>query len=156
MDQRSRHCMQISAAQAADIPALSALLSLLFAQEAEFKPDPAAQAEGLRRIISDPRTGLIFAGRIDGEIVAMVNLLFSVSTALGGRVALLEDLIVAPDHRGAGLGRLMLDHALAEARAAGCKRVTLLTDRDKAGARRFYARRGFLESTMLPMRNLLE
>ncbi|MBM3372936.1 MAG: GNAT family N-acetyltransferase [Betaproteobacteria bacterium] len=144
--------MQIRAAQPADIPALSALLSLLFAQEAEFTPDPAAQAEGLRRIIGDPQLGLIITGRIGNEVVAMVNLLFTVSTALGGRVALLEDLVVAPAHRGAGLGGRLLEHALAEARAAGCKRVTLLTDRDNAGARRFYARHGFLESSMLTLR----
>jgi GNAT superfamily N-acetyltransferase len=147
--------MQISVANNTDIPALGALLSLLFTQEAEFTPDQAAQAEGLRRIISDPQTGMIFAGRIDGEIVAMMNLLFTVSTALGGRVAQLEDLVVAPAHRGAGLGAKMLEHALVEARAAGCRRVTLLTDRGNAGARRFYARHGFLESPMLPLRRML-
>lgn len=147
--------LQIRAAQLADIPALSALLSLLFAQEVEFTPDPVAQAEGLRRIISDPRTGMIFAGRISGEVVAMVNLLFTVSTALGARVALIEDLVVAPAHRGAGLGSRLLEHALAEARAAGCKRVTLLTDAANAGARRFYARHGFVESPMRPLRRML-
>jgi GNAT superfamily N-acetyltransferase len=144
--------LKITPAQPSDIPALSTLLSLLFAQEAEFGPDPALQAEGLRRIIGDPRAGMIFAGRIDGEVVAMVNLLFTLSTALGGRVALLEDLVVAPAHRGAGLGARMLRHAVDEARATGCKRVTLLTDRDNAGARRFYARLGFVESAMLPLR----
>lgn len=147
--------MHIAPAKPDDIPALSALLSLLFTQEADFTPDPAAQTEGLRRIISDPQTGIIFAGRIGGEIVAMVNLLFTVSTALGGRVALLEDLVVAPAHRGAGLGGQMIAHALTEARAAGCRRVTLLTDRDNAGARRFYTRRGFVESSMLPLRRML-
>lgn len=147
--------MHIAPAKPDDIPALSALLSLLFTQEAEFTPDPVAQAEGLRRIISDPQAGIIFAGRIGGEIVAMVNLLFTVSTALGGRVALLEDLVVAPAHRGAGLGGQMIAHALTEARAAGCRRVTLLTDRDNAVARRFYARRGFVESSMLPLRRML-
>ena len=146
--------LQIRAAQPADIPALSALLSLLFTQEAEFTPGPVAQAEGLRRIIRDPQLGLIITGRVGDEEVAMVNLLFTVSTALGGRVALLEDLVVAPAHRGAGLGGRLLEHALAEARAAGCKRVTRLTDRDNAGAQRFYARHGFLESSMLTLRRL--
>lgn len=146
--------LQIRAAQPADIPALSALLSLLFAQEAEFTPDPAAQAEGLRRIIDDPQLGLIITGRVGNEVVAMVNLLFTASTALGGRMALPEDPVVVPEHRGAGLGGRLLEHAVAEARAADCKRVTLLTDRDNAGARCFYARHGFRESSMLMLRRL--
>lgn len=139
-----------------DIPALSALLSWLFSQEKEFSPDPTAQARGLASIIAAPSVGTILVARKNGEIQAMVNLLYTVSTALGERVALLEDMVVRPDAQGCGLGSALLQHAIAKARAQGCRRITLLTDRDNQGAQRFYARQGFVVSDMLPMRLLAD
>jgi ribosomal protein S18 acetylase RimI-like enzyme len=82
----------------------------------------------------------------------MVNLLYTVSTALGARVALLEDMVVAPQARGRGLGSALLTHAIAHARSQGCRRITLLTDGVNDSAQRFYARHGFTGSGMVPMR----
>lgn len=146
--------MQIDTATPDDIPALCGLLSALFAQEAEFTPDTAAQARGLAMIVGDPRVGSVLVARRDGEIVGMVNLLFTVSTALGERVVLLEDMVVAPSARGGGVGSALLQAAIAFAREQGCPRITLLTDRVNADAQRFYARHGFVGSDMLPMRRV--
>lgn len=143
---------RIEPATAQDIPDLVELLAILFTQEAEFTPDPAAQARGLARILADPAVGSILVARQDGRILAMVNLLYTVSTALGARVALLEDMVVAPPARGTGLGSRLLEAAVAHARRQGCRRITLLTDRDNAGAQRFYARQGFVASDMLSLR----
>lgn len=148
--------MQVSPATQDDIPALCELLAILFAQEAEFHPDPEAQARGLRMIIGQPGAGQILVLR-DGPVRAgMVNLLYTVSTFRGGRVALLEDMIVRPEFRGRGAGGLLLEAAIAAARAAGCSRITLLTDRANEPAQRFYRRHGFVGSTMTPMRLMLE
>lgn len=142
----------IEKAAPSDIPALCELLALLFSQEAEFHPDPAAQRRGLAAILGDPDIGLILVARQGGAIAGMVNLLFTVSTALGKRVALLEDMVVAPAHRGSGVGGRLLEAAIELARRQGCCRITLLTDRVNEAAQRFYARQGFQASTMLPMR----
>jgi GNAT superfamily N-acetyltransferase len=135
-----------------DIPALSELLSILFTQEAEFRPDTDAQCRGLSRIINNPELGAILVVREQNAILGMVNLLFTISTALGERVALLEDMIVSPDARGAGIGSALLSHAISFARAEGCKRITLLTDGDNHAAQRFYAKHGFTASGMIPLR----
>ena len=148
----ARPSMHISPATPQDIPALSALLSELFAQEAEFTPDPEAQARGLARIMASPATGVVLVARSGGEVVGMVSLLFTVSTALGARVALLEDMVVSPAHRSAGAGSELLAQAISVARAEGCKRITLLTDQSNEPAQRFYAKQGFVPSGMLPMR----
>ena len=142
----------IDAATAADVPALCDLLSLLFAQEADFVPDRAKQERGLRLILDDPRVGAVLVARADGEVVGMVNLLFTVSTAEGARVMLLEDMIVRPDHRGHGVGLQLIDAAIALANERGCARITLLTDEDNNQAQWFYARTGFRRSAMIPMR----
>jgi ribosomal protein S18 acetylase RimI-like enzyme len=68
----------------------------------------------------------------------MVSLLYTVSTYLGGRVALLENMVVDPARRGRGYGRELLRSAIEHAQKAGCRRITLLTDEDNAAARTFY------------------
>lgn len=138
-----------------DVPALSALLDDLFIQEAEFSPDPAAQRKGLLAIIRNPAAGVILVARDGPRIVAMVNLLFTISTALGERVAILEDMVVARGARRSGVGSALLSHAIEFATSLGLRRITLLTDRDNHAAQRFYARHGFVASTMLPMRRPL-
>lgn len=111
--------MQIETATPTDIPALCGLLSVLFSQEAEFSPDTSAQARGLAMIVGDPRVGSVLLARQDGEVVGMVNLLFTISTALGQRVLLLEDMVVAPSARGDGVGGALLQAAIAFAREIG-------------------------------------
>jgi len=147
--------MQIEKATPADIPALSELLSALFSQEAEFTPNSEAQAKGLNQIIGNPEVGAVLVAREGGQVVGMVNLLFTVSTALGGQVALLEDMVVSSQARGAGVGSELLDQAISFARAQGCKRITLLTDRENESAQRFYDKKGFVVSGMVPMRRSL-
>lgn len=143
-------------ASASDIPALSELLSVLFTQEIEFKPDTVAQCKGLSTIINNPDLGVILVAREGPTILAMVNLLFTVSTAIGERVALLEDMVVSPSARGSGVGSELLNHAIDFARISGAKRITLLTDRDNTSAQRFYAKHGFSESTMVPLRRTID
>ena len=82
----------------------------------------------------------------------MVSLLYTVSTALGERVALLEDMVVAEQERDKGIGSRLLGEAVAFAKLVGCKRITLLTDGANRAAQRFYQGHGFDVSTMLPMR----
>jgi GNAT superfamily N-acetyltransferase len=148
--------MEVTAATTEDIPALCELLGILFAQEAEFQPDRSLQAAGLREIIDFPERGQILVLRDRGVPRGMVNLLFTVSTALGGRVAILEDMIVHPDHRGGGAGSRLIQGGIDFARSVGCRRLTLLTDRANDTAQRFYARHGFAPSGMVTMRLSLE
>lgn len=142
----------IEAATLDDIPQLGELLALLFTQEAEFQPDPQKQSEGLRQIIARPEVGTILVFREGTKIAGMVNLLYTVSTACGGRVALLEDMIVRPDKRGVTIGARLMQAAIDHAQSSGCARITLLTDRHNLDAIRFYQRLGFSESAMIPLR----
>ncbi|MDH2433441.1 GNAT family N-acetyltransferase [Pokkaliibacter sp. MBI-7] len=149
--------LQVELATAQDIPAMCALLTQLFSQEAEFQPDWQAQSRGLQRIIDDPGCGLILVLRQmqTAQVVGMVNLLFTVSTALGERVALLEDMIIDQHHRQSGAGAQLLQAGIERAREQGCRRITLLTDEDNLRAQQFYGRQGFTVSTMKPMRLML-
>ena len=144
--------MQVALATPEDVPQLCGLLDILFAQEAEFSPDPAKQRDGLKAIMADSSIGLILVLRDGTEIVGMVNLLFTISTYLGAKVALLEDMIVHPAHRERGAGTLLLEAARQHAVEQGCRRITLLTDGSNSAARAFYQARGFTPSSMMPYR----
>ena len=144
--------MVATPATESDMPALCELLGTLFAQEAEFVPDTRTQAAGLRMILGHPEVGRVLVLRDGAEVVGMASLLFLPSTALGGRVAMLEDVVVRPDRRGGGAGSQLLRAAVDAAAESGCLRVTLLTDGDNEAGQRFYARHGFERSAMVPMR----
>jgi GNAT superfamily N-acetyltransferase len=135
-----------------DIPQLASLLELLFSQEADFRPDREKQERGLRLIIESPSVGVILVARRAQQLVGMVSLLFTISTAEGGSVCWLEDMVVHSDCRGDGLGSRLLQAAIEHARKHGFLRITLLTDRTNSGAQRFYARHGFTESAMTALR----
>jgi ribosomal protein S18 acetylase RimI-like enzyme len=144
--------IQIRPARRADVPQLSDLLTILFTQESELTPDAERQTRGLGLIIAEPQVGRIYCA-VDGEtVVGMVSILFTVSTAQGGRAAWLEDMIVHPSRRGEGIGEQLLREAIRGAQAAGCTRITLLTDADNTSAQRFYERAGFERSRMLTYR----
>jgi GNAT superfamily N-acetyltransferase len=144
--------MQIDFAGAADLDAMADLLVELFALEADFTPDRAKQLAALRRILDHPNHGRLFVLRDAGRVVGMANALISISTAEGGPVLVLEDVVVAASHRGSGHGRRLVDHVLAWAATEGMSRVTLLADRDNAAALAFYQRLGFEESAMVVRR----
>lgn len=144
--------MKITPALPSDIPELCELLNVLFSQEEEFVPNYQAQSRGLSRIINNSELGLIIIAREEGQVIGMVNLLFTISTALGERVALLEDMVVSPRIRGSGVGSMLLEQAITSARLSGCKRITLLTDRANESAQHFYQKHGFEFSNMIPLR----
>ena len=143
---------QVSIATLAEIDELVHLLNVLFTQDIEFETDYKNQKVGLEQIISNPSIGEILVMKIDGKVVGMVSLLYSISTALGGKVAILEDMVMSKDFRGKGLGKELLNEAIAFAQKRGCLRLTLLTDYDNETAIRFYQSAGFSLSKMIPLR----
>lgn len=145
----------IDFATAEDLPHLADLLTELFTLESDFTPDRDKQLRGLRAILDEPALGQLFVLRVDGKVAGMANALITVSTAEGGKVLLLEDVIVSRAHRGGGLGRKLIDHVLGWARAQGMTRVTLLADRDNHSALDFYRALGFDASNMSVLRKRL-
>jgi GNAT superfamily N-acetyltransferase len=117
-----------------DLPQLVELLLALFSEEEDFKPDRSKQEHGLRLILEQPNRGRIFVLRTEHKVIGMINLLFTISTAEGGLVLIMEDVIVHPQHRRQGYGG------------------RLLTDRISADSQSFFQQHGFQFSKMIPMR----
>lgn len=148
LNQRAR----IEPATIDDLPRLVDLTTALFEMEEDFVPDPRKQERGLRSILEQPSRGRIFVVRTDYEIIGMVNVLFTISTAMGGFVILLEDVIIHPDFRGQGYGTQLVEYVVEFAKRKDFKRITILTDKISEESQRFFQKLHFRHSSMIPMR----
>ncbi|MBC3955901.1 MULTISPECIES: GNAT family N-acetyltransferase [Pseudomonas] len=77
---------------------------------------------------------------LDGKAVGMVNFIYHRSNWSIGNACYLQDLFVAPEQRGTGLGRQLIEHVYATAKAAGCEKVHWLTHETNATAIQLYER----------------
>lgn len=152
LNQRAR----IEPAVLEDLPRLVDLTMALFALEADFVPNREKQERGLRAILEEPNRGRIFVVRTDYEIMGMVNVLFMISTAMGGFVIQLEDVIIHPDFRRQGYGTQLVNYVVDFAKRKDFKRITLLTDRISEDSQRFFTNLHFQHSHMIPMRMTFE
>src|SRR3954468_339135 len=144
--------VRYEASVAKDLPQLVELLGQLFEQEAEFTPDAAKQGAALKLLFANPSFGKLYVAKDGPKVVAMASLLYTVSTAEGGKAGLFEDLVVRPDYRKQGIGARLLEYVIEQARAEGVLRLTLLTDMQNEQTQALYRRLGFVGSPMKPMR----
>ena len=131
-----------------DLERLVGLLDLLFTIEADFRPDPARQQQGLALLLGEERARVLVAERADG-VVGMCTGQLVVSTAEGGPALLVEDVVVDPDHRGRGVGRALLAALADWARGRGVRRLQLLADGTNGSALAFYDRLGWLATALV-------
>jgi ribosomal protein S18 acetylase RimI-like enzyme len=139
----------IRTAKPDDVPQLVALLKALFAIEADFYFDPDKQARGLQSLLkSDKACILVAESSDDKKLRGMCSIQTLISTAEGGPVGLLEDLIVAADFRNLGIGKKLLSEAVYWAERQGLKRLQLLADNNNSPALKFYGGQNW-QSTQL-------
>ena len=79
--------VRVREARKSDIPAMSDLLGLLFSQEADFHPDAEKQQRALALLMAQPTLGRLFVVTRGKQILGMVSLLLTISTASGGKAA---------------------------------------------------------------------
>lgn len=140
----------IRPARIEDIPAMAELLGQLFAIEADFSVDEQRQICGLSHLHQS--AACLLVAEEDGMVAGMVSIQPLISTAEGGVVGLLEDLVVQEQRRGRGIGGLLLAAALDWAREHGMRRVQLLADRANTDALRFYADKGWRQTQLVCLR----
>jgi [ribosomal protein S18]-alanine N-acetyltransferase len=120
-----------------DLPALLGL-------ESSF-PGDRLSARQYRHHLRNPRARLRVA-TVEGRLVGSSLLL----TRAGSRRARLYSIVVDPACRGRGVGRVLAEDVLKQAREAGCDRLDLEVRADNASAQALYRALGFSEQRRLP------
>jgi ribosomal protein S18 acetylase RimI-like enzyme len=83
----------------------------------------------------------------NGMLVGCLQLTFVPGLSrLGMQRGQIESVRIATEYRGKGLGRKMIEWAIAECRRRGCGLVQLTTDKSRAEAYQFYESLGFSAS----------
>ena len=91
----------------------------------------------------DPHSGMFGRlGALDGAIAGFTVSVLHPGSWTIAPVCYLEDLFVARQARGHGLGRALIDDVVAMARARGCSRLYWHTKASNDTARRLYDRYG--------------
>jgi GNAT superfamily N-acetyltransferase len=136
-----------------DLEDLVSLLQALFAIEEDFIPDPKRQRKGLRRFLDGcGKHRTILVAENEGQVMAMATIQILISTAEGGPVGLVEDVVVREDCRGCGVGRCLMAAVDAWADERGLVRLQLLADRTNFSALDFYDRMGWMPTRLVCLR----
>jgi ribosomal protein S18 acetylase RimI-like enzyme len=110
-------------------------------------PLPPSYYRAFETLDRDPNIQLVVAEEEGGAVIGCLQLcILPGLSSQGASRALIEDVRVATQRRSRGIGEQLVQWAVAEARAKGCKLVELLTHRTRVDAQRFYARLGFKAS----------
>ncbi len=142
----------ISQATPKDILQLLPLLQQLFAIESDFEFDEAKHFKALTLIIADVMCDVAVACDPEGEIVGMATMQPSISTAEGGFVGVIEDVVVDIAHRGKGLGRQLVNYLIEQAARKDFFAVKLLADKTNTPALHFYKSLGFSQTQLMMLR----
>jgi len=155
----------IRRATPADLPMIGRLGALLIEEHHDFDPrrflaasqrTPADYASFMGAQLEDPDKAVLVAddnGDVVGYAFAAVEGYDYM--ALRGPAGVLHDVIVDPEHRGRGIGRLLLEATLAFFRSRGVPRVVLWTAQRNEAAQRLFASMGF-RRTMIEMTRELD
>jgi len=126
-----------------DAPVLARLLDDFNTEFGSPTPGPVVLEGRLRALLAQPTTLAWLAG--DPAVgIALVTLRTNVW--FDGPVALLDELYVAPESRGTGIGSAMIGALLGTARERGWGLVEVNVDEFDRDARRFYERHGFVNT----------
>ena len=131
---------RVRRADVADAPEVARLLHDFNTEFGDPTPGVAALTDRARRLLAEGEMTVLLGGeRPDG--LALIR--FRPSLWADALDAYLEELYVAPEQRGKGIGRALLEQAMEVAREAGATRMELGTSETDTAARALYESCGF-------------
>jgi ribosomal protein S18 acetylase RimI-like enzyme len=130
----------IRRADASDAPAVARLLHDFNTEYEDFTPGVPALTERLGELLADGTITVLLAGDPPAGFA-----LFRIRPSLWAKAgdAYLEELYVAPERRGQGIGGALLDAAMETASKAGANHFELTTGEDDRAAISLYESRSF-------------
>jgi GNAT superfamily N-acetyltransferase len=142
MDVAPQTAVTIRAITRADLPALIPLLNQL--DRPGTPPLDLERAEEIFARLERYPDYRVFIAEQGGQAVGTYSLL--IMDNLGHRgtpIGIVECVAVDSEHRGHGIGRLLMHHAMGECREAGCYKLALSSNVVRTDAHAFYDALGF-------------
>ena len=129
----------------ADVPELLRLMAALYDEDGAVRLDIAAAEQALRQLLALPEAGAVWVAETAGRAIGYVAVTYGFSLEYHGRDAFIDELYVAPEHRGRGIGRAAIAVAEAACRVRGVRALHLEVERANVRAETLYRRAGFLD-----------
>ncbi len=142
--------LQIRPCQMHDLPVVRELLQQLgeVAHEgSRLKLDHIQKL--FEEMAAQPDIYLNLVAVAEGQVTGFISLIFYKTLWHHGGTALINELVVQRELRGAGIGRALIGRAIAEAHTRGMDEIEVGTEEDNHRALGFYHRCGFDEEYVL-------
>jgi GNAT superfamily N-acetyltransferase len=135
----------IREATESDLPAVGKLLEdLTDAIDSTEGIDTDIALKNYERLLKDAGSHFLVAAR-EGTPVGFINFTVRQTILHQSPSALIDELVVAEEYRGKGVGRQLVQAAIDKCRQLGCCEVEVSTEKTNLKARNFYKQCGFEE-----------
>ncbi len=107
--------------------------------------DEEITRRNLENFIADDELGKLWLMEGESEVVGYIVLTFSFSFEFRGRDAFVDELFIAANYRGQGIGKGALQFVEEQCRDYGVKALHLEVERENIAAQKLYRRFGFVD-----------
>ena len=129
-----------------DIPRILELYEELTEKKQDISP---AKAKQVFKQINDISAGKFLVAEKDGEVLGTLSIQVIPNLSHNGTpYAIIENVVVDKRFHKQGIGRQLIENALAFARGDGCYKVQLLSMKKRLDAHQFYRTLGFEDSAL--------
>ena len=125
-----------------DADRVVAMMAQLYADSAS-PFDRMRARRAMEKLLGEPEFGGVWMIDLDGALAGYVVVLLGYSLEFGGRFGLLDELFIAQDYRGNGLGSEALAFADQQCKARGWQALRLEVGQENLRAQSLYRRSGF-------------
>jgi ribosomal protein S18 acetylase RimI-like enzyme len=146
----SRCEIKIREATAEDSSGLYVLARELAETVGDSTPEEEAVRARLEELLDEPKAQVLVAENEAG-IVGGASFWIKPDLAHGDTVVEVPMLVVAEDHRRAGVGKLLMEEVRNVASDHGASQIELVTTRANVTAREFYRSLGFVEADVVSL-----
>ena len=100
--------------------------------------------QALNIVLRDPSIHVLLAATTGASIIGLITMRCFPVLHIGGYQVSIEELVVAPEHRGQGIGSWLLEYAFGYSRQKNVVRLEVHSNITRESARRgFYIKNGF-------------
>ena len=137
--------MVIRPATAGDAAAVAGLIRAL---AEDFDEHTTVIAEWIVECLADDDFFALVA-EVDGDVVGVVTWILVRGLFHGKKSAVIQEASVAPAHQNAGIGRALLEEAVARIKQLDVAEISISTGFENERAKHLYRSLGFVEETLM-------